>query len=109
MFFVVAKQAVAEVGELEEVILFLNLGERGVGMVRTTAVDQFLLGFEGRTAVAIKAGVRLLVNVSGVIDGLDELLAADVMAGFAGLDEVVEREVERGPDVLELLGHVVDI
>ena len=45
----------------------------------------------------------------GVVDGLDELLAADLVAVLAGLDEVVERDLERLPDLAELAGHVVDV
>ena len=69
----------------------------------------FLLGLEGLAAVAVVALVDALVDVARVEDGLDELLAAGVMARFARLDEFVVRDVERAPDFLELAGHVVDV
>ena len=67
-----------------------------------------LLGLERLAAVAVAARCRLLVDVAGVVDRLDELPAADVVPLLAGLDEVVERDLERLPDLLELPGHVVD-
>ena len=106
---VIGEQAVAEGREPEEVILLLDLAERDVGVVRAAAVDQLLLGLERLAAVAVKARVRLLVDVPGVVDRLDELPAARVVARLAGLDEVVERDLERLPDLLELAGHVVDV
>ena len=78
-------------------------------MVRAATVDQFLLGLERLAAVAVQPRIRLLVDVPRVVDRLDELLAAGVMALFARLDEVVEEISERLPDVAELPRHVVDI
>ena len=60
-------------------------------------------------AVAVETGVRLLVDIARVVDGLDELLAADVVASFRGLDEVVVGDLQRRPDLAELAGHIVDV
>ena len=80
---VVGEQAVGEGGEAEEVILLLDPPELAVRVVRAPAVDDLLLGLERLAAVAVEAGVRLLVDVARVVDGLDELPAADVVALLA--------------------------
>ena len=72
-------------------MLFLEPDERRVRVVGAVAVPflDLLLGLERLAAVAVVALVDALVDVAGVEDGLDELLAAGVMALLAGLDEVV--------------------
>src|SRR5262249_10483034 len=77
---VVREASVAERGEPEEVVLLLHALERLVRVVRAAAVDQLLLRLERLATGAIEPGVRLLVNVPGVVNGLDELLTADLVA-----------------------------
>jgi hypothetical protein len=68
-----------------------------------------LFGLERFAAVAIVAGINALVDIAGVVHGLDELLASAVVAFFAGLNELVVRDIERAPDLLKLGGHLVDV
>ena len=75
----------------------------------TAPVGEFLLRLERLAAGAVVSGIGALVDIAGVVDRLDEFAAAGVVALLAGLDEVVERDVERVPDLLELPGHLVNV
>ncbi len=99
-------------GQPEVVIFLLEPGQRRVGVVRTPPLTFFdlFLGLERLAAVAIVARVDAFVDVARVVDGLDELLAAPVMAFFAGLDEVVVARCRgRRQTSWNWRGHVVDV
>src|SRR5262249_46092287 len=59
--------------------------------------------------LAIPAFVGPLVDVPVVEHCLYKLLAADVVALLAGLNEVVVADLQGTPDLLELTGHVVHV
>src|SRR6185312_4385366 len=84
---VVREQAIAERGKPEEVVLLLDFSQRRVRMVGATALNQVLLGLEHLTAVAVETLIRLLVDVARVVNGLNELATAGVVALFTRLDE----------------------
>ena len=77
-------------------------------MIGAAAAAPLPFGLERLAAVAI-GPLYALVDVARVVDRLDELLAAGVMPRLARLDELVVRDVEGTPDLLELAGHVVDV
>ncbi len=79
-----------------------------VGASSTGLLD-FLLGFERFTARAVVASIDPLIQIARVVHGLDKLAASDMVPLFTGLDEVVVRNVERPPDILELSSHFVDV
>ena len=72
-----------------------------IGAMSAPLLD-FLLGLEGLAAGTIVPGVNALVNIPRIEDGLNKLLTADMVTLFASLDEVVIRDFERLPDILEL-------
>ena len=88
---VVRQQLVAIGREAEEVVVLLEPHECRGGMIGAAAVSffDFLLGLERLAAVAVVALIDALVDVAGVEDGLDELLAAGVMPRLARLDEFI--------------------
>ncbi len=108
---VVRQQSLAISGKAEEVVLLLDPCQRRVGVVgaSSTRFLDFFLGLERFTARAVVAGVDPLVQIPRVVDGLDKLAASDMVPLFTGLDEVVVRNVECPPDVLELSSHFVDV
>ena len=69
----------------------------------------FLFRLEAFAAIAIPALVMALVDVPVIEHLLDKLLAPRMMAWRAGLDEIVEADVEGAPHFLELPGHVVAV
>ncbi len=108
---VMVEQPFAIRREPEIVILFLEPGQRRIGMERALAatLGHFFLGLECFTPVAVVPRIDALVDVAGVVHGLDELPAADVMPGLTGLDEIIVRDLERAPDLLKLPRHVIDV
>ena len=57
-------------------------------MVRAPTFHQLFFRLERFATVAIKTGILLFEDVAGVINSLNELAAADMMARLAGLDKV---------------------
>src|SRR5208337_4780959 len=111
MLSIIIEQAFTIRREPEIVVLLLDPGQRRVRVVGALAarLGHFLLGLERLAAGTVMPRVDALVDVAGVVHGLDELAAADVVPLFAGLDEIVVRDLERAPDLLELPGHVVHV
>ena len=104
---VMCQQAFAIGREAEEIIFFLDPDERRVRVVGAVSAPflDFLVGLERLAAGAIVTFVHAFIDIARVMDGLDELLAADVMPLLAGLDEIVVGDIERAPDILKLPGH----
>ncbi len=98
-----------EGGEFEEVVFFFDGFESEGWVIGAFTFDEVAVGFEFFAAGAIEGGVGAFFDEAGVVDGLDEFLAADVVAWFRGLDEVVVGDIEGVPDFAELSRHVVDV
>ncbi len=80
-----------------------------MGVVGAASVDQDLLGLELFAAVAIETGVRFLKMSPASYTAWMNLRQPLWCRGLAGLDEVVERDFEGGPDLAKLTRHVVDV
>src|SRR5205823_797730 len=108
VLLVVLEQLILE-GRQPEEIRLLGTANEGSLVVGTGAV--VLLGLLFRlellAAVAVPALVVLLVDVAVVEHCLDELATALVMARVRSLDEAIEGDIERAPNLLELPSHVV--
>src|SRR5262249_26248314 len=84
-------------------------GRRGVIGTAASPLFDFFLGLERLAAIAVVTGIDAFVDVAGVEHRLDELAASHMVSLFAGLDELVVRDVERAPDISKLPGHFVYI
>jgi hypothetical protein len=73
---------------------------------RALPVDEILLLPEGFARDAVPAFVDPFIYVAGVVAPLCELLHRGAVARFGRADEVVERDVQRRPDVAESLLHL---
>ena len=69
-------------------------------MDRAPAVHQLFLGLELLAAVAVQAGVDVLVDVAVVVDPLQEVLDVALVALIAGADEEVVDRVEASRQLL---------
>ena len=74
MGVVVRQEPVLEGGKPKEIVFLFDFLQRREGMIRTAAVFQLFLGLERFAAVAIKAGIGFFINISRVVDRLDELV-----------------------------------
>ena len=119
------EQAVLERGELEEVGLLLHALERtaavgaevlALGVVLLVGLRDLGLGEVGLLGHAVPAVIGALVKVAGLLHALPEVLHGVVLALLGGADEVVVRNLELAPEVLEegslevaplLWGHAV--
>ena len=110
MLVIELEQAVLERGELEEVGLLLHALERAAAVgteVLTLGVVLFIglrdlgLGEVGFLGHAVPAVVGALVEVAGLLHALPEVLHGVVLALLGGADEVVVRDLELAPEVLE--------
>src|SRR5262249_20179472 len=110
MLVVELEQLITELRQRREVprLAAAQRGRPVVGTAPASLLD-LLLRLELLAALAVEALVLALVNVAVVEDLLDELAAALVMPRLAGLDEIVEGDFQRAPDLLELTGHVVAV
>src|SRR5579884_2787756 len=101
MLIVVIEEPVLKAREGKIVARFAAFLDRLL-MDGAFAVYQLFLGLERLTALAVKSLVRALVDVAVVVDRLDELPAALVVARVARLDEIVVADLQGLPDFLEL-------
>ncbi len=101
------EQRLLEAGELEEVVLLLHVLDRPVVDGAQRPVDQVVDRVVGLARHAVQALVRAELDVAVVVDPLQDLLHGGVVAGLAGADEVVVRDVEQLPGVAEALGGAV--
>jgi hypothetical protein len=110
MLVIELEQAVLERGELEEVGLLLHALERAtavgaevlaLGVVLLVGLRDLGLGEVGLLGDAVPAVVGALVEVAGLLHALPEVLHGVVLALLGGADEVVVRDLELTPEVLE--------
>ncbi len=101
------EQRLLEPRELEEVVVLLHVLDRPVVDGAQRAVDQLVDRVVGLARHAVQALVRPELDVAVVVDPLQDLLHRGVVAGLAGADEVVVRDVEQLPGVAEALGRAV--
>ena len=76
-------------------------------MVGAEAVDQVLLGVVGLAGAAVEPRVRALVDVTGVVAALDEVLHETFVLRIGGADEEVVGGADLLGDLLELRHHLV--
>jgi hypothetical protein len=70
---------------------------------------KFLFGFESLASITIPAFIAAFVNVTCIKNLLDESLATSMMPWLGGLDEIIETDIERAPDLLKLICHVIAV
>ena len=102
------EQRAAVLREPEEMVLLAD-PVRLRPMNRARPVHEVLLLLEGLARHAIPAFVVPLVDVARGAHPADERLDARAVARLGRADEVVERDVQRLPDVEELLRHAVAV
>src|SRR5262249_47969517 len=101
---------ILELGQGEVVTWLAPLHRRHLVIWTDPAgVLDLLFRLERLAAFAVKPFVVGLNNVPVVVNLLNELPASLMVPLFAGLDEVVEADLERAPYLLELAGHVVAV
>src|SRR5438445_7272199 len=100
---VMLEQSVLVLQDLEEVVLFLDDGQRWL-VVRALTVDDLLLGVEALAAVAVPAAVLAEVDLAGVEELLENGLHDHFVARLGGTDEVVVGDAESPPGVPEHCG-----
>ncbi len=107
------EEAILERGELEEVGLLLHALERAaavgaevlaLGVVLLVGFCDLGLGEVGLLGHAVPAVVGVLVEVARLLHALPEVLHGVVLALLGGADEVVVRDLELAPEVLEERG-----
>ncbi len=85
---------------LEEVVLLLDEGERGL-VIGALAVHDLLLGVEPLAAVAIPAAVLAEVDLARVEETLQDLLHHFLVPRLGGADEVVVGDAQPPPRLAE--------
>src|SRR5262249_52468831 len=87
-------------GHLEEVVLFLDPGERRE-VIGTLAVDDFLFGVEPLAAEAVVTAVASEIDLAGLPERLQDLLHDLLVPRLGGADEVVIADAEPAPGLTE--------
>src|SRR5438270_9588322 len=100
------EEAVLVAAEPEEVVLLLHEPHRYAGN-GAAAVDQLALGVVGLARDAVGPLVGPQLDVPVVVDGLQEALDGQVVAGLARADEVVVGDLEQAPGLPEALHRPV--
>ncbi len=105
MLLVKSQQTFLELRQREEIARLAAACTAGVLWMRADfRFLQLFFGLERLAALAIPAFVCSLVDIAVVVDLLDELPAARVVARLAGLDEVVVADVQGVPDLAGTAG-----
>ena len=104
---VVLEEPVGEARQAEEVVLLDHELDRAE-VDRAVTVDQLVLGVVRLARDAVEAFVRSELDVTLVVDRLQEFLHRDVVTRLGRADEVVVGDVERIPRRAEVGGGLVD-
>ena len=102
----VLDQAVRILAHLKE-ICFLLRGLHLAAAVRTFAVYKLRFREEGLAGRAVHSLVISFINITLVIEFLENLLHLFLMVLICGADEFVIRRIHQIPDPLDLCGYIV--
>ncbi|VWM24417.1 Uncharacterised protein [Collinsella intestinalis] len=111
MLVIEREQLVLERGELEEPALLLDALERAIavgaevlalGAAGLVGLVDLGLGEEGLVRHAVPAIVAALVDVAGLLHALPQVLHGAFLARLGGADEVVVRDLQLLPQLMEV-------
>jgi hypothetical protein len=92
----------------EKVVLLRDLNDR-TKAIRTFAIHEVLFGPESLVRDAVPALIIVLIDLSSIVEILENLLNDPFMAEFCRTDEVVIGDIQPLPEGLETFHHFIAV